>query len=135
MATETHVSEICKKEFEGINKRLDHQDENQKDISKTMSAFSERIVAVEQSAKSAHKRLQSQDEQTKAIVEMSSSVKYMAKQVEETVNILKEHDGRLDKLEKAPGDAMIAYWKLFLGAIITGSAGVILGMLINKGGM
>ena len=129
------ISAACIERFKSIDKNLEHYGENQREIIKSMNAFSERIVAVEQSAKSAHRRLQSQDEQTKAIVEMSSSVKYMAKQVEETVNILKEHDGRLDKLEKAPGDAMIAYWKLFIGAIITGSAGMILGMLINKGGM
>lgn len=94
----------------------------------------ERIVIVEQSTKSAHHRLDSQEEQTKAIIKMSSSIEYMAKQVEDMVNILKEHDGRLDKLERAPGDTMIAYWKLFVGAIITGGVGIIIGFIM-KGGM
>ncbi|WP_353106278.1 hypothetical protein [Acetoanaerobium noterae] len=105
--------------------------DNQKDIVKSINTINERMVAVEQSTKSAHHRLDFQDEQTKAILDISGNIKYMAKQVEETVGILKEHDGRLDKLEKAPGDALIAYWKLFLGAIITGSAGLIVGLVLK----
>lgn len=107
--------------------------ENQKEIVKGLTEIRERITIVEQSSKSAHHRLDSQDEQTKAIIKMSSSVEYMARQVEDMVGILKEHDGRLDRLEKAPGDTMISYWKLFIGALVTGGAGIIVG-LVMKGG-
>ena len=95
----------------------------------------ERIIIVEQSTKSAHHRLDSQEEQTKAIIKMSTSIEYMAKQVEDMVNILKEHDGRLDKLERAPGDTMIGYWKIFYGALIAGLAGILITIIVTKGGM
>lgn len=104
------------------------------DLQESMGKGRERMVVVEQSTKSAHHRLDSMKEQTNAIIRMSTSVEYMAKQVEDMLGILKEHDGRLDKLEKSPGDTMIAYWKLFIGALVTGGAGVLIG-LIMKGGI
>lgn len=114
-------------------KNFEQFQENQKEIVTTIANLRERIVEVEQSTRSAHHRLNSQEEQTKAIIKMSSSVEYMARQVEDMVGILKEHDGRLDELEKAPGDTMISYWKLFIGALVTGGAGIIVG-LVAKGG-
>lgn len=122
------MAEVCQV-HEMTLKNFQQFQENQKEIVNAMANMRERIVQTEQSAKSAHHRLDRQEEQTQAIVKMSNSVEYMARQVEETIGILKEHDGRLDKLEKAPGDAMVAYWKLFIGALVTGFTGIVVGAI------
>lgn len=126
------MGEICQV-HEMTLKNFEQFQENQKEIVTSIANLRERTIEAEQSTRSAHHRLNSQEEQTKAIIKMSSSVEYMARQVEDMVGILKEHDGRLDKLEKAPGDTMISYWKLFIGALVTGGAGIIVG-LVMKGG-
>ncbi|MBN2796241.1 MAG: hypothetical protein JXR88_12595 [Clostridia bacterium] len=120
------VHEMTMKHFEQFQ-------ENQKDMVKGIAEVRDRIIIAEQSSKSAHRRLDSQEEQTKAIIKMSTSIEYMAKQVESMLELLKEHDGRLDKLEKAPGDHVLGYWKLFIGALITGSAGIFIGLIMNGG--
>jgi hypothetical protein len=88
-----------------------------------LSSLRERVAVVEQSTKSAHLRIDNIQEQTQAIIEMSASIRYMAKQVEETVSILKEHDSRLETLEKLPGDNVVKALKvlltLFIGALIS----------------
>ncbi len=113
-------------------KNFEQFQENQMEIVKGISEIKQRITIVEQSTKSAHHRLDSQEEQTKAIIKMSTSIEYMARQVEDMLVLLKEHDGRLDKLERAPGDSLINYWKLFIGALVTGGAGVLIGLIKNK---
>lgn len=106
--------------------------ENDRRLAESLSDIKERVVKNLEYGKSAHRRLDSQEEQTKAIVKMSTSIEYMARQVEDMLVLLKEHDGRLDKLERAPGDSILNYWKLFVGALITGGTGVIVGALISN---
>lgn len=79
----------------------------------------ERLVVVEESTKSAHRRIESIEKQTQAIIEMGSAVRYMAKQVEEVVGILKEHDERLGNLEKAPADNVLKVVKLIATILVT----------------
>ena len=79
----------------------------------------ERVAVVEQSTKSAHLRIDDVHEQTRAIIEMGSAVRYMAKQVEEVVGILKEHDERLGNLEKAPADSVLKAVKIILTVLVT----------------
>lgn len=120
------IHEMTMKQFEQFQ-------EIQKEFADRLSDAKDRIIIVEQSSKSAHLRLNSQEEQTKAIIKMSSSIEYMAKQVESMLELLKEHDDRLDRLEKAPGDHLLSYFKLFIGALVTGTAGVLIGFIMKKG--
>lgn len=127
MASETcKAHEMTLKDFERFH-------ENQKELAKSVSELREKTTAIDQSVKSAHHRLDSQEEQTKAIVKMSTSIEYMAKQVEDTLVLLKEHDGRLNKLERAPGDNVLSYWKLLIGASITSIVGLLIGLAMNGG--
>jgi hypothetical protein len=119
--------------FETLEKNIKDLQHNENTIIQSQYETKERVTKVEEASKAAHHRLDNMEEQTKAIIKMSTSIEYMAKQVEETLILYKEHDGRLDKLEKAPGDALIGYWKLFVGALVTGSAGVLLGLLMKGG--
>jgi len=114
-------------------KSFEQFQEKQKETEKEIRQIRERITVAEQAIKSANHRLDTQEEETKAIIKLSGNIEYMAKQVEDMLVLLKEHDGRLEKLEKAPGDKMLDYWKLFIGALITGGSGVLIGMIINGG--
>ena len=113
--------------------------QNQAEIVKAIQDLRERVVSVEESTKSAHHRLTSQEEQTKAIYELAYEVKAFGKQQEqiikqqgEMLSLMKEHDGRLDKLERAPGDSLLSYWKILVGALVTGVAGYVMAVLTNK---
>lgn len=103
------------------------------DLERVVGTVKERVVVVEQSTKSAHHRLDSQEEQTKAIIKMATNIEYMARQIEDMLYLLKQHDERLDAIEKRPGNALIAYSKLFISALITGGVGIALGMLLKTG--
>ena len=115
---------------EQMVKSFEQFNENQKDIVTRLSDLREKVAVIDQSCRSAHHRVDSIHEQTQAIVKMSSSVEYMAKQVEETLKILKEHDGRINRLEHAPGEQVLSYWKIFIGALVAGGAGVVVGILV-----
>lgn len=126
------MSDACQM-HEMTLKNIETLQGNQKDIIKDITTIRERIVIVEQSTRSSHHRLDSQEQQTKAIVKMSASVEYMAKQVEETLCLIKEHDGRLDILERAPGNSILGYWKIFVGAIVSAGGGLVLGLILKNG--
>lgn len=122
----------------GHEARMDMTDEAIKDVQcnireivKGQHEIRERVVAIDQSSKSAHHRLDSQAEQTKAIARMGMAVEHMAEQVKEAVELLKDHDMRLDKLERAPGDLLIGWSKLAIGALITGAIGMLIGTLLR----
>lgn len=141
------IVEDHNKKFENIDKKFEQIDDR-------LNKGLERIVKVEESSKSAHHRLREQGDQVKAIYEMSSSIRVMSEQVKEAIDILKDHDERLfaleikpnehvtpaviekidqrlDALERKPGEQILKYWQLFVGALITGGAGVLIGVLIN----
>lgn len=79
----------------------------------------ERLVVVEESTKSAHRRIEHIEKQTQAIIEMSSSIRYMASQIEQVVNIVKDHDERLTNVEKAPADSVLKAAKLIATILLT----------------
>ncbi|MDF2520833.1 MAG: hypothetical protein K0R84_1461 [Clostridia bacterium] len=102
--------------LETLEKSVEDMQNDESTLLQNQYDMKERITKVEEASKSAHHRLDNMEEQTKAIIKMGISIEYMAKQVEEILLLYKEHDGRLDKLEQAPGAALIGYWKLFIGA-------------------
>ncbi|BEP28826.1 hypothetical protein [Helicovermis profundi] len=120
--------------YEMALKSFEQFQENQMEIVKSISEIKERIIITEESTKSAHRKLNSQEEQTKTIIKMSTSIEYIAKQIEDALGAIKVHDGKFVTLEKAPGDNILGYWKLFIGGLIAGGTGLLIG-LIMKGGM
>lgn len=105
-------------------KSFEQFQENQKEIVNTLSSLRERTVITEQSTKSAHHRLDKQEEQTEAIVKISTSIEHLAEQVKDMLSLFKEHDDRIVKLERAPGDNINRLWKLFITASVTCAAGL-----------
>lgn len=110
--------------------------QNQMEIAKSMTDIRERVTRVEDSTKLAHHRLDAQEEQTKAIYELAYEVKTYAKQQDqiiaqqgEIIALINGHGDRLTTLEKAPGESLLSYWKLFIGALVTGAAGYVIAML------
>lgn len=91
----------------------------------------ERIAVIEQRSVFAHTRLDEMQKQTEAIIRMSVSVENIALQVKDMLQQFKEHDDRIDKLEKAPGEKVLGYWKSFIGAIISGIGGLLFGFMFK----
>lgn len=89
-----------------------------------LGSVKERVVAAEQSTRSAHHRLDSQEEQTKAIYELAHEVKTVIAQQSEILSLLQKHDGRLDNLEKKPGNSALQAWKWVLTAVVGGIIGM-----------
>ena len=97
-----------------------------------VAQIAEKLTIVEQSTKTAHKRIDDVHEQTTAIVEMGTSIKMMAKQVQDMLEMLKNHQGRIEILERLPGEELKGYWKVFLFAVL-GAIGGAAGMFILRG--
>jgi SMC interacting uncharacterized protein involved in chromosome segregation len=87
------------------------------------SGLAEKVTIVEQSVKTAHKRIDDVQEQTAAIVRMGTSIELMAQQVKSMLEAISEHNDRLGKLEKAPGELLSTRWNYvlltLLGCIVT----------------
>lgn len=83
---------------------------------------------LEASTKSAHYRLDNMEEQTKAILKLGIAVEQMTSEIKQIIESFKEHENRLDKLEKAPADTVMKYFRQVIALLV--SAGV--GYLINK---
>ncbi len=84
------------------------------EILKDMPELRDRVMAVEQSSKSAHHRLDGTEKLTNAVMELTLSVKDIAHEVSESVKALNDHgekigkqELRIEKLEKAPGDELL----------------------------
>ena len=113
---------------------------NQREIVQILQDVRERVTAADASTRSAHHRLDEMSEQTKAIIRMSVSVEHVAEKMNDVLTILKEHGERMDgqdkeiqTLKRAPAEAVMAYWKMFVGALVVGAAGIVLGWLASKG--
>ncbi len=142
----------CEK-IKNTEKNIDKFNENVTELVKSQNDIRERVTKVEESSKTAHHRLDSMEEQTKAIMKLAFSVENMSEKMQEMIDLYKNHDvrlddlektptealnkkvetldGRIDKLEKAPAETIMTYWKLFVGAIVTGTAGIVIGLLIK----
>jgi hypothetical protein len=102
-----------------------------REIVKGQHELRERVAMVDSSSKSAHHRLDTIEDLTKSIHEMSYAVKGMASQVADLLVLIKEHDGRIEKIEHTPGMIAIKGW-WFVGGIV-GTA--ILAFVLGKFGL
>lgn len=101
------------------------------EIQRDTVSLRERLTVAEQSTKSAHHRLDSMQDQTKAIIKMSANIEHILDVIKDMQGILKEHDARIDKLERLPGDTILKYWQLVVGALLTGAVGVVIGVMLK----
>ncbi len=102
-----------------------------KDFTKDCVEVRERLKGVEESTKSAHHRIDALDNQTQAIFDMSASIKIMAKQVEDMLKVLKEHDCKIDRLERLPAEKVYNYWQIAVGSLVSAGVGVVIGLFIK----
>ena len=102
-----------------LEKRTDKLEECQGDLK-------EKAVEFENSAKSAHFRLDNMEEQTKAILKLGIAVEQMTSEIKGVIENFKEHENRLDKLEQAPADTVMKYFKQIVGLLISAGVGYIL---------
>ena len=98
----------------------------------------ERVTSVEASSKSAHHRLDSMETLTESIITLAGEVKEGSINTRAILERMERHDEsidthgqRIDKLERSPGDMLVGWSKLAMGAVITGAVGVAIGMLIQ----
>ncbi len=105
---------------QGLIRECEQLRENDRVVMLELGDIKERIVAVEQAAKSAHHRLDAMEEQTKAVIRLAMSVENMSEKVEKVLNLYEEHDTRLLNLEKLPGDSALKTWHWLM--VTVGSA-------------
>lgn len=106
---------------------VDKYNDNQKEIVKGQHALRERAAINGRDIKKLHDRMDKMEIQTEAIVRMSMSVEHMSQQVGEVVALLNNHDDRIEKLERQPGDKLLARWDILVVGAITSTIGLILG--------
>lgn len=102
-----------------LEKRTDKLEEYQGELR-------EKAIEFENSAKSAHFRLDNMEEQTKAILKLGLAVEQMTFEIKEVIESYKEHENRLDKLEKAPADTVMKYFRQVVGLLVSAGVGYIL---------
>ena len=83
--------------------RLKKLDDKVEELDKYSNEMKIKIEKIDESTKSAHSRLNEIGEQTLAIYKLSVAVENIAEQFKEFAMNFKEHEERLDTLEKAPG--------------------------------
>ena len=105
-----------------IEKKIEKFDE-------CLSELKSKSVEAEASTKSAHFRLDNMEEQTKAILKLGVAVEQMTSEIKQIIESFKEHENRLDKLEKAPTDTVMKYFKQIIGLLISAGIGYILSKL------
>lgn len=102
-----------------LEKRTDKLEEYQGELR-------EKAIEFENSAKSAHFRLDNMEEQTKAILKLGLAVEQMTFEIKEVIESYKEHENRLDKLEKVPADTVMKYFRQVVGLLVSAGVGYIL---------
>lgn len=120
------VNESCKDRFVRIESEI-------KEVTDRVNKGAERLVIAEQSTKSAHHRIDAIEEQTEAVTRLAVSVEHIATQNQEILKEMKVQRDDIIILKNKPAQDVYNYWKLFLGALVTGAAGVLIGLLANKG--
>jgi methyl-accepting chemotaxis protein len=98
-----------------------------REIVKGQHEIRERVATVESSSKSAHHRLDSIEELTKSIHEMSYAVKSMSSQFADVLSLIKDHDGRIEVIERQPGTLAIKGWTFIGGIVLAAMIGALLG--------
>jgi len=103
--------------------------ENDRVVMLETGDLKERIVAVEQSSKSAHHRLDSMEEQTKAVIRLAMSVENMSEKVEKVLKLYDEHDTRLLDLEKKPGESALHTRQWIMVTVGSAAVGMLFALL------
>ena len=98
-----------------------------------MGEFCEAHGAVSEKITHLEKQFDKMEGQTKAIIEMGMSIQHMADQVQEMVTMLKNHNDRIECLERAPGDNLKSKWQDVTKALIACAVTLFLRYLITGG--
>lgn len=106
--------------------------ENDRVIMIELGAIKERIVAIEQSTRSAHHRIDGIEGNTEAIIRMSVSIENMTEEIKRLIPILDDHDKRIDDIERGPGDSAVKWWQLIAATFVTGLLGLLFGLALKK---
>lgn len=94
-----------------------------------------KIEKIDESLKSVNSRINEIGEQTLAIYKLGVAVENMAEQLKEFTSNFKEHEDRIDKLERIPGDNAYDIQKQIKIYILIALVGVILGGIFSKFGV
>lgn len=115
--------------------RLKKLDENVDKLNKCSQENQIKIEKVDESVKSAHNRINEIGEQTLAIYKLSVAVENMAEQFKEVNNNFKDHENRIDSLERAPGEEAYDREKQVKNYILIAIVGAVLGAIFMKLGV
>lgn len=122
--------------FKGIENQLEKYEDNQSKTAEVLTNLVERVTAAEQSTRSAHHRIDSQEEQTRAIYQLAFEVKGLSEKHSEILDLLTDHDNRLDTIEKAPGQQALKAYEWLKYTVAGGILGLFFGyalwFLTNK---
>lgn len=97
---------------------------NQSEVIRTLTEIIKQLTVVQESTKSAHHRIDSQEEQTRAIYELAFEVKGFGEKQSEILKLLTNHDGRIELIEKNPGQTALKAWQWFIVAVAGGFIGM-----------
>ena len=107
--------------------RLKKLDDKVEELEKCSNEMKIKIEKINESTKSAHSRLNEIGEQTLAIYKLSVAVENMAEQFKEFAMNFKEHEERIDTLEKAPGKQAYDLQRQIIITIVLAIVGFALG--------
>lgn len=105
-----------------------------KGINEHMLDCARRIEVIDASTKSAHKRINDREEEIKIISSLAHSVKTIADEMKDLKADVKSHGDDIALMKRTPGDLAVKALGIFIGALITGVAGLVIG-LMWKGGL
>ena len=115
--------------------RLKKLDDKVEELDKWSNEIKIKIEKIDEANKSAHKRLNEIGEQTLAIYKLSVAVENMAEQFKEFAGNFKDHEDRLDNLEKNPGQEAYEREKQVKNYIFMAIVGAIVGAIFMKLGV
>ena len=98
--------------------RLEKLDNKVEELEKCSHEMKIKLEKVDESTKSAHLRLNEIGEQTLAIYKLGVAVENMAEQFKEFTTSFKEHEDRIDKLEREPADNAYKLLKTIGGYVL-----------------
>lgn len=115
--------------------RLEKADIKLEEHDRQISEMKIKLEKVDESTKSAHKRLNEIGEQTLAIYKLGVAVENMAEQFKEFTSNFKDHEDRLDSLERAPGEQANELQKQIKMYVVIAIVGAVLGAVFMKLGV
>lgn len=115
--------------------RIETIEEKMKEGEKSLIEHGKRIEKIDEASKSAHKRLNEIGEQTLAIYKLSVAVENMAEQFKDFTTNFKDHESRLDTLEREPAKEAYDREKQVKNYILIAIVGAVLGAVFMKLGV